>query len=266
MTDSGLSSSSTSSSISLGNNSAAISHLHTTLLGEVDLSVEQDGKVKTLMEFITSRKRGPLWNHEDVSSKNPSIKSADQLATFLKHVVSVFKQSNAEGIHLERHLSEVALQTALSCSSRHYAGRSFQIFRALKQPLSADTLSDVLSRLVETVGDPGEDAQGFVIELLLTLESAIDTLAETMKHYDLLSALSQSSYHDPVMGNKYAANRKSTGQLNLSTSPINSSGHLGCNGDTRSNSLRLSLVGDRRGDRRRSNTLDITDKIGRAHV
>ncbi|XP_063096410.1 protein furry homolog-like isoform X5 [Cavia porcellus] len=259
MTDSGLSSSSTSSSISLGNNSAAISHLHTTLLSEVDISVEQDGKVKTLMEFITSRKRGPLWNHEDVSAKNPSIKSAEQLATFLKHVVSVFKQSSPEGIHLEHHLSEVALQTALSCSSRHYAGRSFQIFRALKQPLSATMLSDVLSRLVETVGDPGEDAQGFVIELLLTLESAIDTLAETMKHYDLLSALSQSSYHDPIMGNKFAANRKSTGQLNLSTSPISSSSYLGYNSNTRSNSLRLSLMGDRRGDRRRSNTLDITD-------
>ncbi|XP_019480173.1 PREDICTED: protein furry homolog-like isoform X5 [Hipposideros armiger] len=258
MTDSGLSSSSTSSSISLGNNSAAISHLHTTILNEVDISVEQDGKVKTLMEFITSRKRGPLWNHEDVSAKNPSIKSAEQLTTFLKHVVSVFKQSSS-GVHLEHHLSEVALQTALSCSSRHYAGRSFQIFRALKQPLSATTLSDVLSRLVETVGDPGEDAQGFVIELLLTLESAIDTLAETMKHYDLLSALSQTSYHDPIMGNKYAANRKSTGQLNLSTSPINSSSYLGYNSNARSNSLRLSLIGDRRGDRRRSNTLDIMD-------
>uniref|UniRef100_A0A2K5S0A5 FRY like transcription coactivator n=1 Tax=Cebus imitator TaxID=2715852 RepID=A0A2K5S0A5_CEBIM len=259
MTDSGLSSSSTSSSISLGNNSAAISHLHTTILNEVDISVEQDGKVKTLMEFITSRKRGPLWNHEDVSAKNPSIKSAEQLTTFLKHVVSVFKQSSSEGVHLEHHLSEVALQTALSCSSRHYAGRSFQIFRALKQPLTATMLSDVLSRLVETVGDPGEDAQGFVIELLLTLESAIDTLAETMKHYDLLSALSQTSYHDPIMGNKYAANRKSTGQLNLSTSPINSSNYLGCNSNARSNSLRLSLIGDRRGDRRRSNTLDIMD-------
>ncbi|XP_072605144.1 protein furry homolog-like isoform X8 [Vulpes vulpes] len=259
MTDSGLSSSSTSSSISLGNNSAAVSHLHTTILNEVDITVEQDGKVKTLMEFITSRKRGPLWNHEDVSAKNPSIKSAEQLTTFLKHVVSVFKQSSSEGMHLEHHLSEVALQTALSCSSRHYAGRSFQIFRALKQPLSATTLSDVLSRLVETVGDPGEDAQGFVIELLLTLESAIDTLAETMKHYDLLSALSQTSYHDPIMGNKYAANRKSTGQLNLSTSPINSSSYLGYNSNARSNSLRLSLIGDRRGDRRRSNTLDIMD-------
>lgn len=63
------------------------------------------------------------------------------------------------GYQLEQELSEVALQTALSCSSRHYAGRSFQIFRALKQPLTASTLSDVLSRLVETVGDPGEEAQ-----------------------------------------------------------------------------------------------------------
>ncbi|NXG26809.1 FRYL protein, partial [Dromaius novaehollandiae] len=259
MTDSGLSSSSTSSSISLGNTSAAISHLHTTILNEVDISVEQDEKVKTLIEFITSRKRGPLWNHEDVSAKNPNIKSAEQLTVFLKHVVSIFKQASSGGFQLEHRLSEVALQTALSCSSRHYAGRSFQIFRALKQPLTASTLSDVLSRLVETVGDAGEEAQGFVIELLLTLESAIDTLAETMKHYDLLSALSQTSYHDSVMGNKYAANRKSTGQINLSTSPINSGSCLGYYSNTRSNSLRLNLISERRGDRRRSNTLDIMD-------
>ncbi|NXH12038.1 FRYL protein, partial [Bucco capensis] len=259
MTDSGLSSSSTSSSISLGNASAAISNLHTTVLNEVDISVEQDEKVKTLIEFITSRKRGPLWNHEDVSAKNPNIKSAEQLTVFLKHVVSIFKQSSSGGFQLEHHLSEVALQTALSCSSRHYAGRSFQIFRALKQPLTASTLSDVLSRLVETVGDAGEEPQGFVIELLLTLESAIDTLAETMKHYDLLSALSQTSYQDSIMGNKYAANRKSTGQINLSTSPINSGSCLGYYSNTRSNSLRLNLISERRGDRRRSNTLDIMD-------
>ncbi|KAM6346480.1 protein furry homolog-like isoform 2-T2 [Podargus strigoides] len=259
MTDSGLSSSSTSSSISLGNTSAAISHLHTTILNEVDISVEQDEKVKTLIEFITSRKRGPLWNHEDVSAKNPNIKSAEQLTVFLKHVVSIFKQSSSGGFQLEHRLSEVALQTALSCSSRHYAGRSFQIFRALKKPLTASTLSDVLSRLVETVGDAGEEAQGFVIELLLTLESAIDTLAETMKHYDLLSALSQTSYRDSVMGNKYAANRKSTGQINLSTSPINSGSCLGYYSNARSNSLRLNLISERRGDRRRSNTLDIMD-------
>lgn len=63
------------------------------------------------------------------------------------------------GFHLEQHLSEVALQTALSSSSRHYAGRSFQIFRALKQPLSAHALSDLLSRLVEVIGEHGDEIQ-----------------------------------------------------------------------------------------------------------
>ncbi|XP_052315745.1 protein furry homolog-like isoform X4 [Oncorhynchus keta] len=263
MTDSGLSSSSTSSSISLGTGGTPLPHLTPPLINEVDIIAEQDEKVKALIEFVTSRKRGPLWNHEDVSPKNPNIKSADQLCVFLRHVVTVFKHSQS-GFQLEQLLSEVALQTALSCSSRHYAGRSFQIFRALKQPLTAATLSDVLSRLVETVGDPGEEAQGFVIELLLTLESGIDTLADTVKNYDLLTALAKASAHEHLLGAKFAANRKSTGQLNLSSGGLFHHGHYP-HGHARSNSLRASLMGERKGDRRRSNTLDIADRLGGSH-
>ncbi|KAG8003464.1 Protein furry-like protein-like [Nibea albiflora] len=225
---------------------------------EVDATAEQDEKVKALIEFITSRKRGPLWNHEDVSPKNPNIKSADQLSVFVRHVVTVFKNSQS-GFQLESLLSDVALQTALSCSSRHYAGRSFQIFRALKQPLTPALLSDILSRLVETVGDPGEEAQGFVIELLLTLESGIDTLADTVKNYDLLTALAQTPTRDHFLGPKFAANRKSTGQLNLNSGGLFHYVH------TRSNSLRASLMGERKADRRRSNTLDVADRLGGSH-
>uniref|UniRef100_A0A096M8S1 Furry homolog, like n=1 Tax=Poecilia formosa TaxID=48698 RepID=A0A096M8S1_POEFO len=254
MTDSGLSTSSTSSSISLGAGSSTLSHLSPTLLIEADINAEQDDKAKGLIEFITSRKRGPLWNHEDVSPKNSNIKSADQLSVFVRHVVTVFKQSQT-GFPLDSMLSEVALRTALSCSSRHYAGRSFQIFRALKQPLTPATLSDILSRLVETVGDPGEEAQGFVIELLLTLESSIDTLADIIKNYDLLSALAQSSARDQSLGAKLAANRKSTGQLNLNSGGLLHYVH------TRSNSLRASIIGERKADRRRSNTLDVADRL-----
>uniref|UniRef100_A0A3B4B005 Uncharacterized protein n=1 Tax=Periophthalmus magnuspinnatus TaxID=409849 RepID=A0A3B4B005_9GOBI len=251
MTDSGLSTSSTSSSISLGAGSSALSQLSPSFLSEVNATAEQDEKVKALIEFITTRKRGPLWNHEDVSPKNPNIKSADQLCVFARHVVTVFKHSQS-GDQLESLLSEVALQTALSCSSRHYAGRSFQIFRALKQPLTPATLSDILSRLVETVGEPGEEAQGFVIELLLTLEAGIDTLADTLKNYDLLTALH-------LLGTKFAANRKSTGQLNLNTGGLYSYVHA------RSNSLRASLMGERKGDKRRSNTLDVADRLSGSH-
>uniref|UniRef100_A0A6Q2YCD8 Furry homolog, like n=1 Tax=Esox lucius TaxID=8010 RepID=A0A6Q2YCD8_ESOLU len=263
MTDSGLSSSSTSSSISLGAGGTPLPHLTPALINEVDVTAEQDEKVKALIEFVTSRKRGPLWNHEDVSPKNPHIKSADQLSVFLRHVVTVFKQSES-GFQLDQLLSEVALQTALSCSSRHYAGRSFQIFRALKQPLTAATLSAVLSRLVETVGDPGEEAQGFVIELLLTLESGIDTLADTVKNYDLLIALAQASAPEHSLGAKFAANRKSTGQLNLSSGGLFLPGHYP-HGHARSNSLRASLMGERKGDRRRSNTLDVADRLCGSH-
>lgn len=48
-----------------------------------------------LLCFYILRKRGPLWNHEDVSAKNPNIKSAEQLTVFLKHVVAIFKQSSS---------------------------------------------------------------------------------------------------------------------------------------------------------------------------
>nr|XP_057928166.1 protein furry homolog-like isoform X1 [Doryrhamphus excisus] len=258
VTDSGLSSSSTSSSISLGVGGSTLSHLTPSFLSEVDVTAEKDEKVKALIEFITSRKRGPLWNHEDVSPKNPNIKSADQLSVFVRHIVTVFKHSQS-GFQLESLLSEVALQTALSCASRHYAGRSFQIFRALKQPLTPATLSDILSRLVETVGDPGEEAQGFVIELLLTLESGIDTLADTVKNYDLLTALVQTSTCDHLLGPKFAANRKSTGQLNLSSGGLFHYMH------SRSHSLRASLMSERKVDRRRSNTLDVADRLGGSH-
>lgn len=61
--------------------------------------------------------------------------------------------------HLEQQLSDVALQTALCSSSRHYAGRSFQIFRALKQPINNHAVADLVSRLVEVVGEHGDEVQ-----------------------------------------------------------------------------------------------------------
>lgn len=38
---------------------------------------------------------GPLWAHEDITPKNPNSKSTDQLSNFLRHVVSVFKESKS---------------------------------------------------------------------------------------------------------------------------------------------------------------------------
>ena len=100
----------------------------------------------------------PLWAFEEITPRSYKIKSAEQLELFVASVVQIFQASDA-GSKVQEKMAQVALQWATSCSSRHYAGRSFQVFRALKVPFSWSMLSDVLSRLVESVGDGSEDVQ-----------------------------------------------------------------------------------------------------------
>uniref|UniRef100_A0A7N5ZYN3 Furry homolog b (Drosophila) n=1 Tax=Anabas testudineus TaxID=64144 RepID=A0A7N5ZYN3_ANATE len=217
--DSGLSSTSNSSSASLGGGSTAGSVGNLPLVTPDDLEDledtpnETDEKTNKLIEFLSTRAFGPLWVHEDITPKNPNSKSAEQLSNFLRHVVSVFKESKSD-FHLEQQLSDVALQTALCSSSRHYAGRSFQIFRALKQPINNHAVADLVSRLVEVVGEHGDEVQGYVMEVLLTLESVVVNLAECLKNTDLMAALTRTSSPDFVTSDKLM-NRKSTGQLNF---------------------------------------------------
>uniref|UniRef100_A0A8C1NKX0 Furry homolog a (Drosophila) n=1 Tax=Cyprinus carpio TaxID=7962 RepID=A0A8C1NKX0_CYPCA len=212
--DSGLSSSSASSSLSLVGSSSNPPHLAQEEVEQMESSTEDDEKSSKLIEFLTTRPFGPLWSHEDITPKNQHSKSTEQLTNFLRHVVSVFKESKSGKSHLSLQLSEVALQMALCSSSRHYAGRSFQVFRALRQPLSALAVSDLLSRLVEVVGEPGEEVQGYVMELLLTLESVVDNLAECLKNNDFFVILRASS-PDLPSSSKLTLNRKSTSQLDL---------------------------------------------------
>ena len=46
-------------------------------------------------------------------------------------------------------------------------------------------LSDILSRLVETIAEQGEDMQGYVTELFLTLEAVVDALDSDFKPMDM---------------------------------------------------------------------------------
>ncbi|XP_057206794.1 protein furry homolog isoform X3 [Triplophysa rosa] len=211
--DSGLSSSSTSSNLSLGASSSNLPHLAQDEVEHLESSTEDEDKSSKLIEFLTTRPFGPLWNHEDITPKNPHSKSTEHLTNFLRHVVSVFKEAKSD-VHLEQQWSDVALQLALCSSSRHYAGRSFEVFRALRQPLSALAVSDLLSRLVEVVGEHGEEVQGYVMELLLTLESVVDNLAECLKNNDFFLIL-RSASPDPPSTGKLTPNRKSTSQLDL---------------------------------------------------
>lgn len=94
---------------------------------------------------------------EPIESGNILHSNAD-LQTNLHVCIFIFILFSTD-FHLEHQLSDVALQTALCSSSRHYAGRSFQIFRALKQPINNHAVSDLIARLVEVVGEHGDEVQ-----------------------------------------------------------------------------------------------------------
>ncbi|CAG0903073.1 unnamed protein product [Darwinula stevensoni] len=130
---------------------------------------------KALIHYLFARKDGALWAYEDITARTWDIKSAGQLSCLVRCVLRVFRASLPHA-RLEERWAQISLHVALSCSSRHYAGRSLQVFRALGVPVTSRVLTDILSRLVETVAEQGEDMQGYVAEIMLTLETAVDSL------------------------------------------------------------------------------------------
>lgn len=148
--------------------------------------------IKSLIMYLTQENSQPLWNYEDITAKVYVCKSTEQLTSFTRHIVKVFSESHPQSSISER-WAQTALQLGLSCSSRHYAGRCLQIFRALNVPINSRMLSDILSRLVETVAEQGEDMQGYVTELLLTLEAAVDSLDSDFRPLDVMKDIFKST-------------------------------------------------------------------------
>ncbi|XP_072390599.1 protein furry isoform X1 [Diabrotica undecimpunctata] len=175
--------------------------------------------IKSLIQFLATRQNSPLWNYEDITAKVWSIKSVEQIDIFIQYILKVFRES-LPNAHINERWAQTALQLGLSCSSRHYAGRSLQIFRALRVPITSRMLSDILSRLVETVSEQGEDMQGYVTELLLTLEAAVESLESDFRPLDFMKDFFKST---PNLNNKEAGPLRKNAEgshINMAGTPV----------------------------------------------
>ncbi|XP_052746628.1 protein furry isoform X1 [Bicyclus anynana] len=155
--------------------------------------------IKSLVHFLAGRpSHMPLWQYEDITAKVWALRSCQQMATLLRHTLRIFRESLPHALISER-WAQTALQLGLSCPSRHYAGRSLQVFRFIGVAMTGRMVSDILSRLVETVAEQGEDMQGYVTELLLTLEAAVDSLESNFRPLDYMRDIFKST---PNLNNK----------------------------------------------------------------
>ncbi|XP_041986547.1 protein furry isoform X3 [Aricia agestis] len=175
--------------------------------------------IKSLVHFLASRPTHmPLWQYEDITAKVWTLRSCQQMATLVRHVLRIFRESLPHALISER-WAQTALQLGLSCPSRHYAGRSLQVFRFIGVAMTGRMVSDILSRLVETVAEQGEDMQGYVTELLLTLEAAVDSLESNFRPLDYMRDIFKSTPNlnnkegvtGQPNGNAYAAGKRSPG-------------------------------------------------------
>ncbi|XP_030765953.1 protein furry isoform X3 [Sitophilus oryzae] len=171
--------------------------------------------IKSLVDFLATRQT-PLWNYEDITAKVFTVKSAEQIDVFLQYILRIFRDS-IPNAHINERWAQTALQLGLSCSSRHYAGRSLQIFRALRVPITSRMLSDILSRLVETVAEQGEDMQGYVTELLLTLEAAVEALESDFRPLDLTKEIFKST---PNLNNRDVITYKKNPDGTTNVTPV----------------------------------------------
>ncbi|EJD74055.1 SAX-2 protein [Loa loa] len=115
----------------------------------------------------------PLWANEDVTPRQWRIESAIQLGCMVRHLAELLIDANPS---LALRWSQLAMGMALSTSNRHIAGRCFQINSALCQSPSP-WIPNILSRLAETVGEPHEDTQSYVTDIMLCLQIAVSHLS-----------------------------------------------------------------------------------------
>lgn len=109
-----------------------------------------------------------FWAYEDVSPDHVDISSFAPLAALVYQVVNFFSKSDPA---LIARWGELALNWSTLCPVRHIACRSLQIYRALLPPTPVARLGELLLRLSRGIADKRAEAQGFAIEVLVTLRT-----------------------------------------------------------------------------------------------
>lgn len=89
-------------------------------------NMTREDVVRGLISYLNMRKGCPLWAYEDITAQVHTIRSASQLTQFVQWIVLLFRTCVPQAM-LEERWMELALRITLSCSSRHYAGRSLQV-------------------------------------------------------------------------------------------------------------------------------------------
>lgn len=113
------------------------------------------------------RNKHNLWSYDNLLKDKNGARSPKAMDLLTRNILAIF--SELEGFHTE--WQKVSLKWATTCSVRHIACRSFQVFRSLLTFVDQEMLRDMVHRLSNTISDVSPDIQGFAMQILMTLNA-----------------------------------------------------------------------------------------------
>lgn len=117
--------------------------------------------------IVLLRNKHSRWAYDNLVKDKKGARSPRTMDVLVRNIVTIlFEQEN-----LQVDWQRCSLKWATTCSVRHIACRSFQVFRSLLTFLDQDMLRDMLHRLSNTIADVNNDIQGFAMQILMTLNA-----------------------------------------------------------------------------------------------
>ncbi|KAF2103565.1 hypothetical protein NA57DRAFT_64051 [Rhizodiscina lignyota] len=155
--------------------------IHELILSKIDDNTPAASRPnKQYIEgFIDSVRRGDgqvVWGYDDYNDSNnkeSGLRVPEQMRFVAEQVVQIFSTSYP-GIREE--WAKTSLAWATTCSVRHLACRSFQLYRSIFSSLEPNMLCDMLARLSNTIAADETEILTFSMEILSTLRTIIDLL------------------------------------------------------------------------------------------
>ncbi|KAF2273521.1 cell morphogenesis protein-like protein [Westerdykella ornata] len=152
--------------------------IHELVISKIDDETVGIDK-RAIEDFVESVRRHDakvVWNYDDKSAKDMTDSGSKVLESMSYVAGEVLKFFSITYPGFREAWGKVALNWATSCSVRHVACRSFQLFRCILSSLDQQMLADMLARLSNTVSDSESDIQTFSLEILTTLRAIIEAL------------------------------------------------------------------------------------------
>ena len=107
------------------------------------------------------------WMYHNLVKDKKGARSPKTMDFLIRNIINILYEQETLQVEWQR----CALKWATTCSVRHIACRSFQIFRSLLTFLDQGMLKDMLHRLSNTIADENTDIQGFAMQILMTLNA-----------------------------------------------------------------------------------------------